>query len=183
MVFSGESSALTTLISVLECPILQTMQPDLTLSNNSLVTTLLLPVAVMMMSTDFITSGSVTTRNPSILRKKRLLHVPKPRPRLDLPSLKSADRVYFCHINNGTHTFERGAATFTNLWAKFIGEFRSHFATSSRTYFTVATDDDLFATEHAISSSFQTSKKWKTVWEYFNRMICIEMPNCFTLDL
>jgi hypothetical protein len=62
---------LTISISVLEWPILHTIHPFFILSMCSLVTTFLLPVAVMTMSTVRITSFSFTIRKPSMLKHFR----------------------------------------------------------------------------------------------------------------
>lgn len=58
--------SLTTSISVLECPMLHTMQPLFILSICSRVTTFLLPVQVITISTLRMTSFSFTTRKPSM---------------------------------------------------------------------------------------------------------------------
>ena len=62
---------LTTSISVLECPMLQTMHPFFNLSRWLRFTTFLLPVHVIRTSMERTTSSSFTTRKPSMLRKRK----------------------------------------------------------------------------------------------------------------
>ena len=68
---------LTTSISVLECPMLHTIQPFFIRSRCSLRTTCLFPVHVIKMSVVLILSSIRTTRKPSILKKQETEHLRK----------------------------------------------------------------------------------------------------------